>query len=222
MPPRTRRAAKTRPEPPDLAPRRDPAPAVLEPGAFWDGVDAGSEVEAADHVADLTLQESRWVGAHLSGRRLSGLRCRDVEFVQCDLSGAILEDAVLRRVAFVDCRLTGIVLAGAALTDVTITSGHADLLGLRMARATNLLVEDASMRGADLYGFAATGCAFLRCDLTEAVFDGSRLDGVRLHGSRLVGVQGALSLRGARIGPDQVVELGAALLDAVGVAVEPT
>lgn len=223
MPPRARRTPQkkqqTRPDPPDLPTRLDPAPDVLEAGGFWDGVEAGAEVVVAEHVPGVQLQESRWTGAALSGRHLAGLRCRDTVFDRCDLSGAVLEDATLERVTFTDCRLTGMVLAGAQLTDVLVDGGHAGMLGLRMARARRLLVEDAILRGADLYSFQGSDCGFLRCDLTDASFDRARLERVRLHGSQLDDVQGALSLRGAQIAPDQVVALGAAVLAALGVEI---
>jgi uncharacterized protein YjbI with pentapeptide repeats len=219
VPPRTRRPPKRRPDAPDLPPRLDPAPDAVEAGAFLDGVAVGPGIAVPEHVPDLRCHETRWTGVDLSGRRFTGLHVRDTEFVQCDLSGATLDDAVLTRVTFTDCRLTGIGLAGAELADVVISAGHADLAGLRMARARYLLVEDTSCRGADLYRFTGADCAFLRCDLAEAAFDEARLERVRMHGSRLDDVRGALSLRGAQIGPDQVVTLGAALLGAVGIAV---
>jgi len=165
------------------------------------------------------LQESRWVGADLSGRRLAGLQCRDTEFVGCNLSGAVLEDASLTRVAFTGCRLTGVVLSGAALRDVRITEGRADLALLRMAKARHLWIEDTSLRGADLYAFEGADCAFLGCDLTDAALGDARLPGVLLHGSTVDAVRGAESLRGARIGADQVVPLGAALLAALDITV---
>lgn len=217
MPPRARRARTTRPDPPALPAHLDPAPAALEPGGFWDGVDAGAGVTVPPHAPGVQLQESRWTGAALAGRHLAGLRCRDTVFDRCDLSGAVLEDATLERVTFVDCRLTGMMLAGAQLTDVLVDGGHAGMLGLRMARARRLFVEDAIVRGADLYSFQGTDCAFVRCDLSDSTFDRARLERVRLHGSRLDGVRGALSLRGAQIGADQVIALGAAVLAAVGV-----
>jgi len=213
------RPAKTHPYPPDLPPRYDPAPEALESGDRWDGVSAGPEVRVAGHVAGLQLQETRWDGADLSGRRLGGLRSRDSLFVRCDLSGAMLDGAALERVAFVDCRLTGLVLSGADLVDVLVTDGSADLLNLRMARARHLLVENTSLRGADLYAFAGTDCALLGCDLTGATFDEARLTRLRLHGSTLEDVRGVLALRGARIGRDQMVPLGAALLAALEISV---
>jgi hypothetical protein len=54
---------------------------------------------------------------------------------------------------------------------------------------------------------------------TGAELDRAELAGARLHGSVLDDVRGALSLRGARIGPEQRIALGAALLDALGVQV---
>ena len=212
---------KTRPEPPDLAPRRDPAPAVLEPGALWDGVEAGAEVEVGEHVAGVRLRESRWIGADLSGRRLSGLECRDTEFVHCNLSGAVLEDASLTRVAFTECRLTGVVLSGATLRDVRVADGRADLALLRMAKAKHLWIEDTSLRGADFYAFDGTGCAFLGCDLTDAVLGEANLPGVQLHRSTVDAVRGASALRGARIDANQVVPLGAAILAALDITVTP-
>jgi uncharacterized protein YjbI with pentapeptide repeats len=216
--PKSRRP-KLRPDPPEVPATREPAPAFVDSGETWDGVEAGAAVEVPEHVADLTLQECRWVGADLSGRRLSGLRVRDTEFVHCDLSGAVLEDAGLRRVRFTDCRLTGMVLAGAQLTDVHVLDSRADLLNLRMAEALHLLVENTALTGADLYRFRGMDCGLVGCDLTGASFADAELPEAYLHGSTIRDVRGALSLRGARISADQLVPMGAAVLDALGIEV---
>jgi uncharacterized protein YjbI with pentapeptide repeats len=217
VPPRARR--RSVPDRPEQPPRFDPAPAELEPGAVWDGVEAGAGLTAAEVVADVDLRESRLEGVDLSGRSFPGLHVRDTVFVRCDLSGAVLDRAVLERVVFTGCRLTGLVLAGANLRDVVLDDCRADLLDLRMASARFLRAEDTGLRGADLHEFAGTDVALLGCDLTGADLDRASLAGAHLHGSVLDGVRGALSLRGARIGADQQVALGAALLDALGVQV---
>lgn len=210
---------KTGPDRPDLPTGFDPAPDHLDDEDTWEGVLAGSDLEVPEHVADLTLQECRWEGVDLSGRRLSGLRCRDTEFLHCDLSGAVLEDATLKRVRFTDCRLTGAVLAGAQLTDVHIRDCRADLVNLRMAKARFLLVEGTGLEGADLYRFTGVDSAFLRCDLTGANLTDAELAGANLHGSTVVDVRGALSLHGTRIGAEQMVPVGGALLAALGISV---
>jgi uncharacterized protein YjbI with pentapeptide repeats len=213
------RPTKRRPEPPDLPDEHDPAPAVVEGASVWDCVAAGADVRVPEHVADLRMQESRWVGGQLAGVRFTGLECRDTEFVQCDLSGARLEEAVLTRVVFNDCRLTGTAFDGAQLTDVRITDSAADLAGFRMAKARFLLVENTSLHGADFYEFDAEHCALLGCDLGEANFDAARLRETDLHGSTVDDVRGGLSLRGARISPDQIVPLATTLLGALGIQV---
>lgn len=220
MAPRAR-PPKILPDPPDLPVRVDSAPAAVEPAALWDGVEAGPDTGFPDELPDLDLRECRFVGVDLSGRTLSGFTCRDTEFVHCDLSGAMLDSATLRRVTFTDCRLTGTVLSGAALRDVRITDCRADLVNLRMARAGFLLVETSMLRGADLSSLAATDSALLDCDLTGATVLDARLTGLRLHGSVVDDLRGVASLRGARIGAEQLVPLGAALLAAHDIAVTP-
>jgi uncharacterized protein YjbI with pentapeptide repeats len=82
-----------------------------------------------------------------------------------------------------------------------------------------LWVENTSLRAADFYEFAGVDCALLGCDLAEATLHGARFDGLQLHGSAIDGVDGALSLRGARISRDQLIPLGAALLAALDIHV---
>ena len=217
MPPRKR--TRTRPDRPDLPPGLDPAPDVLDPGAVWDGVQAGEELDAPRVVPDLEVRECRFTGVDLSGRSFPGLHVRDTVFTRCDLSGAVLDRAVLERVVFDGCRLTGTVLSGATLRDVHLTACRADLLALRMATATFLLAEDTGLRGADLHEFTGTAVALLGCDLTGADLDRAALAGAHLHGSVLDDVQGALSLRGARIDAEQQIALGSALLAALDVRV---
>jgi uncharacterized protein YjbI with pentapeptide repeats len=192
---------------------------VLDPGAVWDGVQAGEELDAPRVVPDLEVRECRFTGVDLSGRSFPGLHVRDTVFTRCDLSGAVLDRAVLERVVFDGCRLTGTVLSGATLRDVHLTACRADLLALRMASAKFLLVEDTGLRGADLHEFTGTDVALLGCDLTGADLDRAARAGAHLHGSVLDDVSGALSLRGARIDADQQIALGAALLAALDVRV---
>ena len=143
----------------------------------------------------------------------------ETEVRGADWYGEDLSGQEHTRVAFSGCRLTGVVFSGAALRDVRITEGRADLALLRMAKARHLWIEDTSLRGADLYGFEGADCAFLGCDLTDAALGDARLPGVLLHGSTVDAVRGAEALRGARIGADQVVPLGAALLAALDITV---
>ena len=180
---------------------------------------ADANVSVPEHVADFTLRECRWIDADLSGRRFSGLHCRDARSVHRDLSGAVLDGSTLTRVMFTNCRLTGVVLSGAELADVHILDSRADFASLRMARAKYLLVEHTSLRAADFYEFRGTDCGLIGCDLAEASFQDAQLADTHLHGSTIDDVRGALFLRGSRISPDQLVPLGAALLEALDIRV---
>lgn len=216
---RRKPAQKPRPDAPLGPAHYDSAPGTLVSGDVWDCVEAGADVVVEPSVAGVTITESRWRDGNLVGHSFNSLRCRDVTFERCDLSGAMLDGAVLERVAFVGCRLTGTVLSGAKLTDVLVTDSRADLLNLRMAQAKHLFVEDSTLRGADLYALTAVGSAVLRCELDEANLTEANLEGTRLHGSTFARLRGALALRGCVIGPDQQVEVGIALLDALAITV---
>ncbi len=213
------RTKKTRPDPPDVPTRWDPAPPTLESGADWDGVEAGADCHVSSELSGVELRESRWLRADLAGRRITGLHCRDVVFAHCDLSGAVLDGAVLTRVRFTDCRLTGLQLGGAELTDVHIADCRADLVSLRMSRARHLLIENSSLPALDLYAFTGTDCSLIGCDLTGVNMQDARFTNLALHGSVVDDVTGALALRGARISPDQMVPVGAALLAALDIQV---
>jgi uncharacterized protein YjbI with pentapeptide repeats len=131
----------------------------------------------------------------------------------------VLDSASLERVAFVGCRMTGVVLSGSALRDVRVTDSRADLANFRMMRASYLLVERTSLREGEFYGAVLERSALLDCDLGAADFTSASLTEVDVHGSDVTGLRGAASLAGARIGVDQAIPLGAALLAATGIAV---
>lgn len=218
---RSPKRRKRAPDPPDLPTELDPAPARLESRARWECVHAGGDVEVGAELAGVDIRESDWADADLAGRHLSGLHCRDVRFDRCDLSGAVLDAATLTRVLFTDCRLTGVVLNGATLQDVHVRGGRADMAYLRMAKANFLLVEDSPLREVDCYQATLAHTAFLGCDLRGANFQDCRLTDVDLHGSNLDGLRGALSLRGASIGIDQILPLAPSLLADAGISVTP-
>lgn len=219
IPVAARNARRTTPEPPDLPPKLEDAPAALVSRDSWDGMHAEGELEVAGTVADVELIECVFTGIDLTSRTLTGLRARDVVLERCDLSGAVLDGAVLDRVEFRNCRLTGTMLTATTLTDVVIADCVANLVNFRAARARRLFVEDSVLTEADLYTASLTDSAFLDCDLRNANVDSVRLERVSLHGSMLDGINGAASLTGACIDHDQLIPMGAALVAGLGIRV---
>ncbi|WP_438388537.1 pentapeptide repeat-containing protein [Actinopolyspora saharensis] len=171
-------------------------------------------------VTDLGLTASRWSGGRLTGRRFRRLRCVDVVFVNCDLSGVVLEDSGLRRVEFRECRMSGAVLAGARMEDVLLLQCKLDTANLRMIAGNRLELLDSELGRADFREAKLNRTGIHDCDLSEADFSGTDSHGLRLHGSRVHGIKGASDLRGATIGPDQLLDVSTALFATSGIAVE--
>lgn len=211
------RRNKVRPDSPDLPGLLDEPPGALSNGDLWECVRADDSTDLPASLADVHLIECVLTGVDLTGRRITGLHCRDVVFASCDLSGALLDGADLRRVSLTGCRLTGVMLSAGTLADVVIADCVASLANFRAAHGSYLWIERTDLREADFSTAELAHSALLDCDLTQASFRDVRADGLALHGSTLDGVRGAASLTGARIGPDQVLPLGAALLAAMGV-----
>ncbi|WP_017972699.1 pentapeptide repeat-containing protein [Actinopolyspora halophila] len=171
-------------------------------------------------VTDVGLTASRWSGGRLTGRRFRRLRCVDVVFADCDLSGVVLEDSGLRRVEFRECRMSGTVLAGTRMEDVLFLRCKLDTANLRMTAGDRLEFLDSELGRADFREATLKRTGIHDSDLSGADFSGADSRGLRLHGSRLHDIKGADDLRGATIGPDQLVDVSTALFAASGIAVE--
>ena len=79
--------------------------------------------------------------------------------------------------------------------------------------------ESCSLARTDFAHSHIERAACIDCDLTEADFSNSKTAGVALHGSTLNGLKGALTLRGAAIETNQVLELGLRVLMELGVQI---
>ena len=165
--------------------------------------------------SDLELRGEDLVGADLFKLRVSG-----TTLTACELSGASLAQADVWRVDLRDCRMSGAVLDGARLRDVTFTGCKLDTASLRSIKAERVTFTDCVLREADLTDGTWSESAFLDCDLTGTIVERARMDGARFTGSSVERVVGADSLRRIVIAPDQALNLGLRVLDAMGVTTE--
>lgn len=220
MPP-ARPRRRVAPDPPDLPAEFRHVTEAPADGETWDGMQAGSDVEFADRVADLEITDSRLVGVDLTSRVLTGFRARNLAFDGCDLAGARLDGASLQRVSFRNCRMDGLLLTGAQLSDVVVEDCRAALMNLRQTEASYLLMSRTTLVEADFAGCRLADSYLYDCALDGADFTGARIRGLDLHGCSLDGVRGALSLANSRVDPDQLVVLGAVALAELGVAAGP-
>lgn len=165
--------------------------------------------------SDLELHGEDLVGADLYKLRVSG-----TTLTACELSGASLAHADVWRVEIRDCRMSGVVLDGARLRDVSFTGCKLDTASLRSIKAERVTFSDCVLRDADLTDSAWVESSFVDCDLTGTIVQRASTTGVRFHGSSVDRVIGADSLRGIIIAPDQALNLGLRVLDAMGVTTE--
>ena len=168
-----------------------------------------------DGWSDLELHGEDLVGADLYKLRMSG-----TTLTACELSGASLAQADVWRVDVRDCRMSGAVLDGARLRDVTFTGCKLDTASLRSVKAERVTFTDCVLREADLTDGTWSDSAFLDCDLSGTIVERARVAGTRFTGSSVDRVVGADSLRGIVIAPDQALNLGLRVLDAMGVTTE--
>jgi uncharacterized protein YjbI with pentapeptide repeats len=153
------------------------------------------EPEPAAELGDLTDAEAR--GADWANERALGL--------------------ALQRVALHEVRLTGADLAEAELTDVTFAGCRLDLVGLRYAKLRRVAFVDCRMEECDLAGARLEDVMFERCNLTAGMVNNVTLERVELRECELAGLQGAESLRGARMPWSDAIQAGPTFAAALGI-----
>lgn len=213
-----RRASRSRrPQVPDLPGELQALDGSGPPGDTWDGLRMDATAEVPERIADLAVTECVLDGVDLTSRRLTGFHARDTVFEHCELSGAILDGATLTRVRFVGCRMNGVMLGAARLADVSFEECRAPMANFRSAELLRVLATNCTLTGAEFQGTVFAETYLYDCALEESDFVEARVRGLDLHGSSLSGVRGVLSLRGARVDTDQLIDLGVAALAEVGI-----
>lgn len=129
------------------------------------------------------------------------------------------EAASFRRVRFERCRMSGFTAAELAADHVAFVDCKLDAAWLRMARLERCHVEGCDLTGSDLYEAQLRSSSLRRTTLDGSELSGATFEDVDLHGSTVVGVTGALALRGVTIGPDQLIDVALAVLPALGITI---
>lgn len=159
-------------------------------------------------------------GVDLSGSILRGLDLLDVRLENVDLSNAGLHANTARRVEMLNCRAIGLRLSLDHAGDFYAQETRLDYAVIEVGRAKGLTVFDGcSFRDAVLTG-DLSGVVFYHCDLTNAEFAANRAQDCDLRGSRLNETRGLLSLRGAKISPEQAVAAAGTLAAEAGLIIE--
>jgi uncharacterized protein YjbI with pentapeptide repeats len=108
--------------------------------------------------------------------------------------------------------LTGCELAEAELTDVAF-------VGLRFAKLERVAFRDCRMDECDFYEASLRDVSFERCELRNATFAAAKIERVDFVGCDLTGAGGAESLRGARMGWNDVLANAPVFATALGIEI---
>lgn len=168
---------------------------------------------------DLRLQESRLLGADLSGIEAAGLVLVDVQVDGGSWSNARLAHGKLARVVFADVRATGLDLTESGLQDVVFRNSRLDLSSFRFSTLTRLAFLDCRLEESDFQGATLASVRFERCTLTGASFESASCSRSEIRDCELTDLAGAENLGGVRMRWPDVVQIGGLLARANGIAV---
>lgn len=211
-----------RPEPPDSI-----ALPALTPFS-GPTLEAGGDYEATALV-DLDLSGQMADGIELLGCRvercrLDGLSMRRARISEClllETQGASIDmaDSTWRDVLFADGRIGALTVSSATWTSVRVRGARLDFVDLTTARLTDVAFEGCVIGVLDVGDAQLRSVRFDGCTIGELDVTGARLVGVDLSRAELGTVRGIGSLRGAIVGPGQLVDLAPLLAAHVGLEI---
>lgn len=175
----------------------------------------------------------------LAGVSAAGSRFLECTFQRCDLSEFTAPRARFAETSLYAVHGAGLDLAESSWSDVLVQGvrlGAVAMYGADLARVRfeGCKIEFLNLRGATLRDVQFVDCQLVEADFAEATlrqvsFEGSRLVSadfsrgtfadVDLTGADLAGPRGVAGLRGATVSRLQLIDLGAALADELGIVV---
>jgi uncharacterized protein YjbI with pentapeptide repeats len=168
----------------------------------------------------LVVMESRFQRPLLADARFTGCRFIDVEFVEADAPDLGLAKSVLQDVTFSGSRLGGVQAYAGVWTRARVASSKVGYVNLRAAKLTNARFENCEIGELDLSEAQLNGVGFPGCRIGKLTLTSARCAKVDLRGAALSGIESnPEGLRGAAIGPAQVVDLAPTLAAILGMKV---
>lgn len=162
----------------------------------------------------LVLHGERVVGIDLEAAEFTDARIED-----SDLAGVVLTTPTVRRAVLRRTRLRDCVLGGAMVQDVDVTECPTERLVLRFATLQRVTFSGCGLAGADFYGTTFDRVVFDNCNLSGAHFDSVVVKELTLRSCRMLGLTGALSLKGAVVDFDDLTELAPSLAREAGLRI---
>ncbi|MEV7553161.1 pentapeptide repeat-containing protein [Amycolatopsis sp. NPDC089917] len=193
-------------------------PAVFEGDFDFDSVhlDGGDQDGArggGEIVRSLVSEVS------LANARLDRLTLSDVVFEGVDLSNAAIRELSARRVEILRCRAIGLGVSIASASDLYVENARFDYASLAVERVKGPAVFSGCSFRETVFSGDLSRLTFVDCDFTETEFAATGAADCDLRGSRLSGARGLLTLRGAKITAGQAVAIAGILAAESGLKV---
>lgn len=180
-----------------------------------------NDVDWSNQEASLVkLDEISATSLKLSSAKLSKFEISDCRFKNCQLTGTKLIDSNWLRVEVIGSRCSGLDLAGAHLSDAIFKDCKLDLANFRWAEFKRVKFQDCELREADFGGAKFYDVSFTNCNIEQVDFSQAKLTNVDLQTSALIDLKGVLSLKGAMLSRDQLIQISGALAAEAGIIID--
>jgi uncharacterized protein YjbI with pentapeptide repeats len=194
----------------------------LEPNGDYDAVHFAG-LDFAGQAAD----DAGFLGCWLERCGLDGVSMRRARISECrldELRATSLDaaDSVWRDTLVTVRRVGALLSTGGSWSSVRVRGGRLDLVDLSGAKLTSVAFEGCVIGELDLGTVEARDLSFDGCEVELLDVTGARLVRTDLTGASIGGVRGVAGLRGATIGPAQLVDLAPSMAVHLGIKVRET
>jgi uncharacterized protein YjbI with pentapeptide repeats len=167
-----------------------------------DEVDASAQWVGGARVLELELDRPEWL---------------DLRFEECDLSGVLARDFAMRRVQFRATRLRGVAFTNGQYDDGLLLDCKTDELSMRFSRLRNVTFRGCDLSNADFYSATFEHVTMESCSLRGARFHSADVKCLRIKDCDMLGIAGALDLKGAVIDFSDLPSLAPSLAGEAGI-----
>jgi uncharacterized protein YjbI with pentapeptide repeats len=181
------------------------------------GVVGRTDEDGGMDAEPLELDHAAWTGERIVGVELDHAQVTDARLDECDLSGVVLTSYAARRVTVTETRIRDCVWSGGIVQDSEFTGCRSERWSLRFSTLQRVTLTGCTLVGADFYGATFDKVVFDGCDLSGAHFDSATVKDLTFRSCMLLGVTGALSLRGAVVDLDDLAALAPSLAREAGI-----
>lgn len=178
-----------------------------------------SAVLEDEHLRDAHLVECVAEGLTVLNSDLTGFTAVESSIEQLTAPELRCARSTWRSVSLTGSRIGAAELYDAEWAGVQVSASKVDLINLRGATLTDVLLENCQIGELDLGATSVHRLALIHCTVETLVLSGATLRDVDLRGAELRHITGIDHLRGATVSPLQLQELAPHLAAQAGIAV---